>query len=104
MTWIFAPKNAIMFIGTPRGLWVTPQQEEALFYAGYGALPVDPVGLAYYRCERPLVDIALYCQDIFLTTEGGADREQALQNVMSNFQPQGTIDMAYRADRLLRES
>ena len=79
--------------------WRTPHEEEALFYQGYGPTTVDPAALAYYRYERILVDIAIYCEQLLSSNAGGEDREQALRYFMSNFLPNGTIEIAYQADK-----
>jgi spectinomycin phosphotransferase len=55
--------------------------------------------LAYYRYERIIEDIAIYCEELLLTDEGGEDREQSLRYLKSNFLPVGTIEIAYRADK-----
>jgi spectinomycin phosphotransferase len=52
------------------------------------------VALAYYRYERIVQDIAVYCEQLFLSDEGGEDREQSWQYLRSNFLPQGTIEIA----------
>ena len=89
-----------MFVGGAQGFaGHTPQEEETLFYRGYGQTEIDPVALAYYRYERIVVDIAVYCEQLFLTSEGGEDREQSLRYLMSNFLPGGTIEIAYRSDK-----
>lgn len=92
---ILAPKERdLMFIGAGLGnMWHTPQ-EETLFYAGYGPTQIDQNILAYYRCERIIQDIVAHCQQIFLSDLGGSDRTQALQNIMSDFLPDRTIDIA----------
>ncbi|HRE25010.1 MAG TPA: phosphotransferase [Anaerolineales bacterium] len=98
---ILAPKERdLMFIGG--GLFGgrrAPAEEEALFYAGYGDTLVDAVALAYYRYERIIVDIAVYCESLLDTDAGGVDRAQSLHYLESNFEPGQTIDLAYRADR-----
>jgi spectinomycin phosphotransferase len=98
---ILAPKERdLMFIGGGQGfIGHTPQDEEALFYRGYGEARIDPMALAYYRYERIVEDIAVYCEQLFLTDEGGDDRERSLQYLASNFLPLGTIEMAYSSDR-----
>jgi spectinomycin phosphotransferase len=103
---ILAPKERdLMYIGGGlMGNWRTPQEEGTLFYGGYGQTQIDPVALAYYRYERIVQDIAAYCEQILLTDEGGADREQSLQYLMSNFLPNGTIEIAYRSDTTLRDA
>jgi len=102
---ILAPKERdLMFIGGGQGfIGHTAQEEEMLFYAGYGPTQIDPFALAYYRYERIIVDIAVYCEQIFLTDEGGDDREQALQYLASNFLPNNTIEIAYTSDKTVGE-
>jgi len=98
---ILAPKERdLMFVGGGLGGdGHTPQEEETLFYQGYGQTPLDPIALAYYRYERIIQDIAAYCEQIFLTNEGSEDREQSLRYLASNFLPNGTIEIAYKSDR-----
>ncbi|MBC8264745.1 MAG: aminoglycoside phosphotransferase family protein [Anaerolineales bacterium] len=98
---ILAPKERdLMFIGGGQmGAWRTPQEEETLFYQGYGQTEVDPRALAYYRYERIIQDIAVYCEQLFLTDEGGEDREQSLQYLKSNFLPNGVLEIAYNSDQ-----
>lgn len=105
-TLIFAPKERdLMFIGSGlAGKGFKPEEEEALFYHGYGAEQVDPVGLSYYRCERIVEDIAVFCEQIFLSDQGGEDRVQALDYLKSNYLPGGTIEMAYRKSWLSGEA
>ncbi len=95
---IIAPKERdLMYPGGAQGFrGHTPQQEEALFFQGYGRTPVDPRALAYYRFERIVQDIAIFCEQIFTTAAGGEDREQALIYLKSNFSPGNTIEAAYR--------
>jgi spectinomycin phosphotransferase len=102
---ILAPKERdLMYAGGGLlGGWRAPQDEEALFYRGYGQTQVDPTALAYYRYERIVQDIAVYCEQLFLSDEGGEDREQSLRYLRSNFLPQGTIEIAYESDRTRRD-
>jgi spectinomycin phosphotransferase len=98
---ILAPKERdLMSIGAGlMGEWHTPAEEAALFYRGYGPTAIDPVALAYYRYERIVADIAVECGQIFLSSDGGADRAQALDFLKSNFLPDHVIEIAYRADQ-----
>ena len=98
---ILAPKERdLMSIGGGlMGAGHTAQEEGALFYRGYGQTPIDSIALAYYRYERIIQDIAVECEQIFLTTQGGADREQALHYLKSNFLPDQVIEIAYRSDQ-----
>jgi spectinomycin phosphotransferase len=98
---ILAPKERdLMFVGGGlMGVGRAPQEEEKLFYQGYGPTPIDPEALAYYRYERIVQDIALFCEQIFLTDGEGPDRAQSLRYLKSNFMPDGTIAIAYRSDK-----
>ncbi len=98
---ILAPKERdLMFAGGGQfGPRRTPREEELLFYRGYGSTPIDSRALAYYRYERIIEDIAIYGEQLLLTEEGGADRSQALQYLVSNFVPNGTIEIAYKSDK-----
>jgi spectinomycin phosphotransferase len=105
-TLIFAPRERdLMFIGGGLGgRGHTPQEEEALFYRGYGQTQIHPAAMAYYRYERIIEDLAIYCEQIFLSDEGGEDRKQSLENVKSNYLPGGTIELARRSDGWLNDS
>jgi spectinomycin phosphotransferase len=98
---ILAPKERdLMFVGGGLGGdGHTPQEEERLFYGGYGETPIDANALAYYRYERIVQDIAVYCEQLLLSNEGGADREQSLHYLASNFLPDGLITLAYESDK-----
>lgn len=100
-TSILAPKERdLMYAGGGQfGDDRTPQEEETLFYAGYGPTQVNPVALAYYRYERILEDLAVYCQQFFSATEEGDDLAQSLRYLQSNFLPGGAIEIAYRSDK-----
>jgi spectinomycin phosphotransferase len=100
---IMAPKERdLMFIGGGiGGVWNTPR-EETLFYRGYGPTEIDAVALAYYRYERIIEDIAVHCEQLLLTSEGGRDREQSYRYLQSNFLPNETVEMAYKAGRTVR--
>jgi spectinomycin phosphotransferase len=76
------------------GNWREHQEEEALFYEGYGQAQIDQTALAYYRCERVIEDMAIECQQIFSAAGSKEDREQALKFFESNFRPNNTIELA----------
>jgi spectinomycin phosphotransferase len=99
-TLTLAPKERdLMFIGGGLlGGWRTPEEEETLFYQAYGQTDVDPIALAYYRYERIIQDIAVFCERIFSTNEAGADRAQSFQYLASNFLSNGPIELACRSD------
>lgn len=95
---MLAPKERdLMFAGAGlMGGWRTPEEEEALFYQGYGPAKVDRQALAYFRYERIIADIAVFCEELLGTTAGGEDRAQSLRYLRSNFAPGGTIELAHR--------
>jgi len=97
---IRAPKERdLMFAGGGQGFrGHTPQEEEALFYQGYGQTRVDPIALSYYRYERIVQDIAAFCEQLLLSDEGSEDREQSFRYLRSNFLPDGAIAIAYMSD------
>jgi spectinomycin phosphotransferase len=97
---ILAPRERdLMFIGGGQGFkGYTAEEEETLFYRGYGQTATNLFALTYYRYERIIQDIAAYCQELLLTDEGGSDRAQSLQYLKSNFLPGGTIELARRSD------
>ena len=101
-TLIFAPKERdLMFVGGGLGgRGRSPQDEETLFYQGYGPTQLDPAVLAYYRYERILEDIAVFCEQIFSSDAGGEDRKQALEYLESNFLPNGVLEIARQTDSL----
>ena len=98
---LLAPKERdLMFIGGAQGfVGYNAQSEEALFYQGYGPVALNPRALAYYRYERIIEDIALYCEQLLLSNTGGQDRAQSLRYLVSNFLPDGTIEAARRVDK-----
>ncbi len=100
---ILAPKERdLMSIGAGlMGGWQSPQEEEMLFYQGYGPTALDPVALAYYRYERIIDDIAVFCEQLLGTTAGGEDRAQSFAYLASNFAPKGTIEIACASDATL---
>jgi spectinomycin phosphotransferase len=99
---ILAPKEGdLMFVGGGQmNNWRLPLEEETLFYQGYGATELDAVAMSYYRFERIVQDIAAYCEQLFLSGEGGGDREQAYQYLTANFLPNGVLEIAKRADKV----
>jgi spectinomycin phosphotransferase len=99
---LLAPKERdLMFIGAGiGGRWDQPREAE-LFYRGYGPADVDPVALAYYRCERIIVDVALFAEKLLLSGGGGADRARSLRDFTEGFDPGSVVDIAFAtADRL----
>ena len=100
---ILAPKERdLMFVGGGQfGAGRSPQQEQALFYQGYGPTQIDPIVMAYYRYERIVQDIADFCKQILMTNKGGDDREQSLRYLKSIFLPNNTLEIAYQTDQTI---
>lgn len=98
---IIAPKERdLMFVGGAQGFTGhTLEEEEILFYRGYGQTQINQSALSYYRYERIIEDIAIFCEQLLSTDEGGEDREVSLGYLKSNFLPNNTIDAAYRSDK-----
>lgn len=103
-TIILAPKERdLMFVASGLfGKMRTPEQEESLFYQGYGDQRyVDPIGLAYYRYERIVRDIAEYCEAIFLTEPRNESRAESLKQLSTQFEAGHVVDMAMRSEDFL---
>jgi len=99
---LLAPKERDqMFIGGGiDNIWKT-KRDEAVFYEGYGKTDIDFAVLAYHRYERVIEDLAAYAEQLLLTNEGGADRDEAYQRFTGNFEPGQTIEIAKKTDELL---
>lgn len=99
---LLAPKERdLMFIGGGIDEIWKSKREEAIFYEGYGKTEINLAALAYYRYERIIIDLVEFCNQLLLTDEGGADREQAYKWFTSNFGPGETIEIAYKTDKML---
>lgn len=96
---LLAPKERdLMFIGGGiDNIWKS-KLDESIFYAGYGKTQVDFPMMAYYRYERVIEDLAAYGEQLLLTDEGGADREEAYRRFTGNFEPGQTIEIAQNTE------
>jgi spectinomycin phosphotransferase len=96
---IMAPKERdLMFIGGGVGNIWNNSYEEELFYKGYGKTEINKEILAYYRYDRIVEDIAVYIQQLLLTTDGGNDREVMYRHFINMFEPCGVVDIAFKTD------
>ncbi len=96
---IMAPKERdLMFIGGGVANVWNKAHEEEFFYKGYGVTEINAAMLSYYRHERIVEDIAVYGQELLMTTVGGADREEMCKQFVSMFEPDGVVDIAFRTD------
>ena len=94
---IFAPKERDLAMIGGSTVWNSADQVD-LFYQGYGQAEIDPAALAYYRYERIIVDIAEFCKQLFLSDEGGADREQSYQYLTGSFLLNHEVEIAFKSD------
>jgi spectinomycin phosphotransferase len=96
---MLAPKERdLMFIGGGQGYKDCSEQEEEMhFYQNYGETTIDLDAMAYYRCERNIIDLCVESGRIFSSTLSDQDRAQSLEIVTWLFLPGGSIDMAYKA-------
>lgn len=98
---LLAPKERdLMFIGGGIDQIWKSKQAESVFHEGYGKTEINFALLAYYRYERVIEDLAVICEQLILTDEGGADRERSLGWFTSNFDPGGTIEIGENTDKL----
>ena len=75
-----------MFIGGGIDEIWNSERERAVFYGGYGKMEINLSTQAYYRYERVIEDLVVICEQLFLTDEGGADRERSYGWFTSNFE------------------
>jgi spectinomycin phosphotransferase len=102
---MFAPKERdLMFIGGGHGdSGYAPQEEETMFYQGYGQTEINQIALTYYRYERIIMDIADDCDIIFQSDEGEETRKDVLEDAKNKFLPDSYIEIAYRSDQKLKD-
>lgn len=99
---LLAPKERdLMFIGGGIDYIWKNKRDEALFHEGYGETVIDFALLAYYRYERVIEDLVAYGEQLLLTGEGGADREEAYRRFTGNFEPGETIEIADNTYKLI---
>ncbi len=96
---LLAPKERdLMFIGGGiDDIWKS-KHDQAVFYEGYGESDIDFKLMAYFRYERVIEDLAAYAEQLLLTDDGGADREEAYERFTGNFEPDQTIEIAEMTD------
>jgi spectinomycin phosphotransferase len=93
---IMAPKERdLMFIGGGVANVWNKDQEEKLFYKGYGTSEINFLMLAYYRHERIVEDIALYAHQLLFSTNGGDERARSYQHFIAQFESHGVVEIAF---------
>jgi len=101
---LLAPKERdLLFIGGGIDYIWKSKRDESIFYEGYGKTDIDFKVMAYFRYERVIEDLAAYAEQLLLTDEGGADREEAYERFTNNFEPGQTIEIANKTDEWLKK-
>lgn len=100
-TLIFAPKERdLMFIGGGVGGFWNTNEEQKLFYKGYGKTEINHTALIYYRYERIVEDIVEFAKRLLLTSDGGKDRVRSLEKFKQSFLPDNVVEIAMREKNL----
>jgi spectinomycin phosphotransferase len=100
---IYAPRERDLALLGGTYAW-RRAEDMALFYHGYDSVEVDaqdeiePTALRYYRCERIVVDIAEFCQQLLATTEGGEDRAESYRYFTGIFLADHELELALHGD------
>ena len=96
---VLAPKERdLMFVGAGIGGAWNRDDEAAAFYRGYGPVAVDAEAIAYYRCDRIVEDVAVFCDQILAPgDDGGPDRGQLLSKLVTIFDPGDVVEMSEKA-------
>jgi spectinomycin phosphotransferase len=98
---IASKERDLMFIGGGIGGVWNRDHEAGWFYQGYGQANINLTALTYYRYERIVQDIAVTCEQLLGTSEGGDDRVAMLDQFASQFAPGNVVDIAYATDQRL---
>lgn len=96
---MLAPKERdLMFIGGGVGNVWNKQNEAQLFYQGYGETHINKNLLAYYRYERIIEDIAVYVQELLLTSMNTKNSLEMYQHLVSQFDQSDVVAIAFATD------
>ena len=95
-TLIFAPpEHDLALIGATWG----GERELELFHRGYGPMEREQTALAYYRYHRIVEDLAVVCELLLMTRDGGANRASELSLAVDTLLPGHDLDVAVELDR-----
>ena len=76
--------------------------EEAAFFAAYGEVEIDPLVMAYYRYERVTSDLGAFAYRVYWMPDADGEARRAdARWVKVLFEPDQTVEMAYRAEARL---
>lgn len=99
---IMAPKERdLMFIGGGVANTWNKLHEEKIFYKGYGTIEINTAILAYYRHERIVEDIALFGQQLILSSVSNQSRAESYKHFIDQFEPSGVVEIAFKTDENL---
>jgi spectinomycin phosphotransferase len=99
---ILAPKERdLMFIGGGIDRIWKSEQDEHIFYEGYGETNINLSALAYYRYERIIEDLAAYGEQLLASDGSTTDRERLYQYFTGNFESSTRMEIAKKTDELL---
>lgn len=96
---VYAPRERDLALIGGTYAWRRPD-DTALFYRAYHAAgagapaEIDLAAIRYYRCERIVVDMAEFCQQLLTTSTGGEDRVQSFRYFTGAFQPGREVELA----------
>jgi spectinomycin phosphotransferase len=80
-------------------MFVVGDQEEVLFFKGYGKTEIDALALAYYRYEWAVQEIGDFGERVFLSQDLGEEtKKEAVQGFVELFQPGDVVEGAYASD------
>ncbi len=75
---ILAPRELdLMFVTV--GAFVKDKRLEELFFRGYGPTDIDPLTMAFYRCERAMEDLAGFAERALLMDVDDAAKQDSVE-------------------------
>lgn len=94
---MLAPRERdLMFVAGGISERLVGAREEALFFAGYGQIDLDPVALAYYRAAWAIGDIAAFGAQACLRPDlGPISRQAAVDAFAGLFEPGEIVSIAF---------
>ena len=88
-------RDLMFVVGGAVGGAAVESQAEAWFFKGYGATPLDPAALAYYRYEWVVQEIGDFGERVLLMDGVGDEtRADAVQGFRDLFQPGNVVEAA----------
>jgi spectinomycin phosphotransferase len=93
---LLAPRERdLMFVdGGVGGL----ENDGPAFFAGYGDVEIDPVVMAYYRFDWVVQELASFGDRVLTPGVGEATRAEAVDLLVSLFEPGNVVEAAHRAE------